>query len=156
MKLTIELVPSTSWFSNIRSEVSPYIWDIIRKEVYKKANYKCEVCGGKGAKWPAECHEIWEYDDTNHNQILTGLIALCPDCHRVKHIDHASTLGHEIFINATKHLAKVNNLDFEEAKKYIIESFEIYKQRSQYLWNLDLKYLEINYSTKLKEKSFEK
>lgn len=49
-----------------------------------------KVCGGRGEKWPVECHEMWQYDDKNHVQKLAGLIALCPDYHKVKHIGYAS------------------------------------------------------------------
>jgi len=82
MKLTIELVPSTAWYSNVRSNVSKEVWDIIRKKSYAKANYKCEVCGdvgtNQGVGHKVECHEIWHYDDDSHTQTLTGLISLCP------------------------------------------------------------------------------
>jgi len=61
--LTVELVPSSSWFSNVRSNVSKKTWDFLRKSTYKKANHRCEICGGRGDKWPVECHEVWDYDD---------------------------------------------------------------------------------------------
>ena len=70
MKLTIELVPQSSWGNNLRSEanLSKGQWDKLRKESYRKANYKCEICGEKGPKWPVECHEIWHYDDEKHTR----------------------------------------------------------------------------------------
>ena len=68
MKLTIELVPKTAWFSNLRSILARAAWDKLRKESYKNAAHKCEICGGYGKKHPVECHEIWEYDDKNHIQ----------------------------------------------------------------------------------------
>lgn len=43
MKLTIELVPSTAWYSNVRSNVTQAEWDVLRKECYKKAGYVCEI-----------------------------------------------------------------------------------------------------------------
>ena len=54
-RLTIELVPSTCWFSNVRSNISKQDWDRLRKETYKKANYRCEICGGVGRNHPVEC-----------------------------------------------------------------------------------------------------
>ena len=58
MKLTIELVPKTSWYSNVRSNVSRSQWDKLRKKCYLNADYKCEVCGDtgikQGFKWPVE------------------------------------------------------------------------------------------------------
>ena len=31
----------------------PKRWERIKRECYKKAQYKCEICGGKGPKWQA-------------------------------------------------------------------------------------------------------
>lgn len=85
-KLSVELIPMTSWYSNVRSNVTSKQWDIIRKDTYKKANYKCEICGGKGMTHSVECHEIWDYDEKTKLQKLVRFIALCPNCHKVKHI----------------------------------------------------------------------
>lgn len=136
MKLTIELVPSTAWYSNVRSNVTPQEWDVLRKECYKKAGYKCEVCGGKGPKHPVECHEIWDYNDESCTQTLKGLIALCPSCHEVKHIGLAQINGK--FNQALEHLAKVNGITVDEANLYVEASFEIWGKRSQKEWNLDI------------------
>jgi hypothetical protein len=46
--LTIELVPKTAWFTNLRSYLTSKEWDVVRKKCYKEANYCCEICGGKG------------------------------------------------------------------------------------------------------------
>jgi len=113
-KLTIELVPSTCWYSNVRDNVTKSEWDKIRKSTYKKANYLCEICGGKGHRWPVECHEIWEYDDENHTQTLKGLIALCPDCHKVKHFGLTSTRSEHELHHAINHLKNVNNFSKTE------------------------------------------
>ena len=66
-KLTIELVPQTSWYTNVRSNVSKEQWDVIRKKCYAQANNVCEICGdtgkNQGYKHNVECHEIWEYNE---------------------------------------------------------------------------------------------
>ncbi len=64
-KLSVELVPSSSWANNVRSLVSKKEWDSIRKKSYQDANYRCEICHGVGRKHPVECHEIWEYNDAS-------------------------------------------------------------------------------------------
>jgi hypothetical protein len=69
-KLTVELVPETSWYSNLRSELTEEQWDTVRRRCYVAADYRCEVCGGRGPKWPVECHEVWSYDDLEHVQTL--------------------------------------------------------------------------------------
>ena len=139
-KLTIELVPSTCWFTNLRSELSKQQWDTLRKATYRKANYRCEVCDGKGNKHPVECHEIWHYDDENYIQALKGLIALCPACHQVKHIGLAKLRGKGE--EAANHLKKVNGWNNLQAQQYILEAFQIWNERSKYQWQLDLTWLE--------------
>ena len=141
-KLTIELVPSTCWFTNLRSELSKSQWDQLRKATYRKANYRCEICGGKGDKHPVEAHEIWHYDDANLIQSLQGIIALCPACHQVKHIGLAQLRGKEE--EAANHLKKVNGWNKLQTQKYILEAFQIWNERSQYQWQLDLTWLEQN------------
>lgn len=138
MQLTIELVPETSWFSNLRSLLSPEDWDKIRKHCYKKADYKCEICGGIGPKHPVECHETWEY--IGETQKLIGLIALCPSCHEVKHIGLAGLNGRHD--EAVKHFCKVNNCSKVEAEKCISEAFELWQKRSQQDWTLDVRLLD--------------
>lgn len=140
MKLTIELVPSTAWYSNVRSNVSQAEWDVLRKDCYKKAGHNCEICGGRGPKHPVECHEIWSYDDDACTQTLDGLIALCPSCHQVKHIGLAQIQGN--YHKALAHLAKVNEISIEEAELYVEASFEIWSKRSQKEWKLDITFLE--------------
>ena len=140
MKLTIELVPSTAWFSNLRSILSSNDWDILRKETYKAAKYKCEICGGKGKKHPVECHERWSYNDKNHIQTLDGLIALCPKCHMVKHIGFAYLNGNGE--KAKEQLKKINKLQEYEANHYISKAFDIHNKRSQYEWTINLDYLK--------------
>ena len=142
MKLTIELVPKTAWYENLRSELSNDEWDKLRKETFKKANYTCEICGGTGPKWPVECHEIWDYDDENKTQTLKGLIALCPSCHEVKHIGLARVRGNEY--RALQHLERVNNITKSEAEKVMNEAFDVWNERSKHEWTLDLTWLEEN------------
>ena len=140
MKLTIELVPKSAWYSNVRSNVTAAEWDVLRKECYKKATYKCEECGGKGPKHPVECHEIWEYNDETFKQTLLGLIALCPDCHSTKHVGLAQIQGRfEVVLNQ---LMKVNEITKEEAEKYVSECFDVWQKRSQNNWELDITILE--------------
>jgi len=140
MILEIELVPKTSFFNNVRSIITDSQWDTIRRKCYKKANHICEICGGKGDKWPVECHEVWQYDDTNHIQKLIGFIALCPNCHKVKHYGYATiTNNAELVFN---YFIKINNINKEEAIKYIDNVFELWKLRSKYNWEVNIDFLD--------------
>ena len=140
MKLTIELVPASSWFNNVRAVLTRKQWDVLRKEVYSQAWDTCQICGGIGPKHPVECHEIWQYDEKKLVQKLTGMIALCPDCHMVKHIGLAQVQNKGD--KALKHLMKVNKLSKKDAEKYIEESFRIWADRSSKKWKLDISILE--------------
>lgn len=137
-KLTIELVPKTCWFANVRSEVSPAVWGVIKRKVYKKAQHRCEICNGKGSKWPVECHEVWKYKDGV--QKLVRMIALCPDCHEVKHFGFAQINGHAD--RALKKLMAVNGWDKTEATEYVEKAFQIWEKRSCKEWDLDVSHLK--------------
>lgn len=139
MKLEVELVPKTAWYSNVRSKVDRNTWDQIRRKCYRKANFICEICGGKGDQWPVECHERWHYDDENKKQTLEGLIALCPNCHKTKHAGRSIALGDREVV--LEQLMKVNDMTKSEAIEYIDEVFTVWRERSQHQWELDITYL---------------
>jgi hypothetical protein len=135
-RLTIELVPKTCWFSNVRKHLSRQDWDRIRLQVYERAGRLCEVCGGRGSAHPVDCHEIWEYDEAAGVQRLLGMIALCPACHEVKHIGLAGLKGRGDIARA--HLAKVNNWTSDVAAQYVQEAFAVWRKRSSRTWSLDV------------------
>jgi len=139
-KLEIELIPRTTFFTNVRSLVTPGEWDIIRKKCYSLAGYRCEICNGKGTKWPVECHEIWDYNYDTEVQKLIGLIALCPSCHEVKHIGLAKVKGR--YNIALKHLMSINNISKSEAEKQVTKAFSIWESRNQVQWKLDTSFLK--------------
>ena len=84
MKLTVELVPSTVWFSSLYRLMSRETWNSIRDGIIRENGRKCQICGETAGIM--NLHEIWEYDDVNHVQKLEGFILLCKMCHHVKHI----------------------------------------------------------------------
>jgi hypothetical protein len=138
LKLSIELVPSTSWYSNLRGKMEREEWDRLRRNVYKSYENKCGICGGKGL---LHCHEIWEYDDNKHVQTLKGFIALCVMCHHVKHIGLAGILaqrGELDFDKVIKHFMKVNECSREIFDTHYKEAFKIWEERSAYKWEIDL------------------
>tara|TARA_B100000073_G_scaffold346066_1_gene356574 strand:+ start:1313 stop:1780 length:468 start_codon:yes stop_codon:yes gene_type:complete len=143
MKLTVELVPQSSWGNNLRNEanIPKSEWDVLRKKCYKDAGYKCEICGGKGKRHPVECHERWSYDDQTKTQKLDGLIALCPTCHKAKH------LGRTLSVDKGKdrvllHMMKLNEMSVDDLESYIVEVFLMWEERSKHDWSLDLSWLD--------------
>jgi 5-methylcytosine-specific restriction endonuclease McrA len=157
LKLSIELIPASSWFDNVRSIKTPEQWKKIKTEVYKKAGYRCQICQGKGEKWPVECHEIWSYEDKlgskiddgpgerldgdeKSKQTLKGLIALCPNCHMVKHFGLAQIQGKGE--QAAAHFCRINKLPRDFLDLYLEISFEQWSKRSRQNWEVDISYLE--------------
>ena len=137
--LTIELVPKTSWYKNVRSNVPAAQWERLKKLTFSRAHNACEICGGRGEKWPVECHEVFAYDDERYIQTLVRLVALCPSCHEVKHIGLAGVRGNRR--RALAHLARVNHWSMEDANHYVEACFELWSRRSCHQWKLDLSYL---------------
>lgn len=138
--LTIELVPHTCWFSNVRDHVDRETWDRLSRRIYADVNRMCAVCGGRGPKWPVECHELWEYDDEARVQKLVGLTGLCPACHEVKHMGLASIRGRGV--EAREHLAHVNGWTTDQVSEYVTKAFRVWRGRSEREWTLDMTWLE--------------
>jgi UDP-N-acetylglucosamine transferase subunit ALG13 len=135
-KLYIDLVPSSSWYNNLRDILKKEEWDIIRKKAYKVAGNKCRICGGKGKKHPVEAHERWSYDENTKIQKLERVVALCPMCHLSSHYGFAQIKGKEKLVRT--HLMKINNWNEEYLDLHLEVAFEDYYRRSNYKWELDI------------------
>ncbi len=155
-KLTIELVPGTAWFSNLRSILPRRDWDSLRRPVYRFAGYRCEVCEGRGKRHPVEAHEVWMYDDKSHVQRLVRLIALCPACHEVKHIGLAGVRGRRR--EATAHLRAVNGWSNRKAAAYVRGAFRDWTERTKHEWAIEVDWdaLATRYGADLTRKGREK
>lgn len=144
MRLTIELVPKTCWYSNVRSEVTRKQWDIIRKTEYANAGHKCEICKdvgtNQGKRHKVECHEIWHYDDVTKIQELVGMIVLCPNCHTVKHPGLAAIQKRQHIV--ISQLMKINGMTRLEANQYVAEAFAEWEERSKHKWTLNIDHLK--------------
>ncbi len=138
LKLKAELVPRTSWYKNMRSELPSRVWDKIRKDVCAYQGHKCGICKAEGR---LNCHEIWEFDDLNHIQKLKGFIALCDLCHHVKHLGHASILAGQGKLDMKKvdeHFMRVNECDLKTFRIHALEAGAQYEERSKHEWRADL------------------
>jgi len=146
-RLTVELVPATCWWSNLRTLLPKREWDRIRHDIYAKAGNRCDICGGSGLRWPVECHERWRYDGATHIQYLDGLIALCPRCHQCKHLGHTQIIG--LLDVALDHLARVNGWDADTTDAYVSDAFAQWRERSEHKWTLDATTLADQYGIAL-------
>lgn len=138
LKLAIELVPETCWYSSLRKEMPRKRWDKFRKEIIERSGNKCEICGSEDK---LHCHEIWKYDDKFRLQFLMGFQTVCNMCHFVKHIGLAQNLAQQGLLDydaVVKHFIKVNKVngtDFETHRKH---AFEVWEKRSKVKWQTDL------------------
>ena len=147
-RLDVELVPRTCFFSNLRSNLKPKVWEDIRQRVILAADHHCEICGSSGGGYSLECHEIWQYDDETGVQSLIGLVALCKACHRAKHLALAREKGWEAA--ARHHIMRVNSWTHAQTHEYIEQVFTVFESRSQTEWDLNIDWL-IDYGVEIPE-----
>ena len=147
MKLPLELVPSSCWYSNVRSQVTPKTWDRLRGLVAATAGSRCTICGRAGSGHPVECHEVWGYDDERRIQRLEDLVALCPDCHLVKHFGRAMAQGRTRY--ALAWYAQVNGLAADQALADVMSALAVHSERSRHTWHLDVTLLSSRYGVLL-------
>src|SRR5258708_22360853 len=73
LKLTIELVPETCWYSNMRSALPRDEWDRLRRQVYADYGHRCGICGARGK---LHCHSA-------------GTMTTLPTCRRSRATSHS-------------------------------------------------------------------
>ncbi|MFI0219107.1 DUF5710 domain-containing protein [Streptomyces lydicus] len=140
--LFVDLVPSSCWFTNVRSCVAPRDWERLRRMITRRADMRCEACSAeedRDAKRWLEVHERWVYEDAARIQRLKRLICLCTDCHTVTHYGYAQVRGLEA--KAFAHLVKVTGMSRAEARRHIDMAFTLWDVRSATTWTLDLSIL---------------
>ncbi len=138
LRLTIELVPETCWYSNMRSALPRDEWDRLRRQVYADYGHRCGICGARGK---LHCHERWHYDDAAHVQTLQGYIALCAWCHHVKHIGLAELLaaqGKVDFARVVAHFQRVNGCDRATYERHHAAAVKLWRERSRHPWRTEL------------------
>ena len=104
LKLNIELLPKGAWGNDLSRTLSKKDWDILRNMCYERFNHKCSICGYKTEKLDA--HEVWDFNLKTKTQTLIDIIALCSECHGVKHFRNSQRLG--FGENAKRHFMYVN------------------------------------------------
>lgn len=149
--LYVDLVPKSTWYSNLRKVMTEDQWGRVRRFVYKRAGHVCEICGGTGPKWPVEAHERWVFE--SGVQKLVGVQALCPDCHQVTHYGLAEMQGYGE--KAIKHLMKVNGWKRKKAEKHIQKQFVLWNERSTQDWKLDISHIQDAFYRELTGKEVE-
>ncbi|MFB8761479.1 DUF5710 domain-containing protein [Nocardiopsis alba] len=140
--LFVDLVPTTCWFTNVRSCVSQQDWERLRRMVVNRAGQVCEICGAtadRSVNRRLEVHERWIFDQRSRTQILRRLICVCTPCHTVTHFGLAQVRG--VAGQALAHLIEVTGVSAEQAERHIRHAFAVWEDRSRLVWELDLSML---------------
>jgi hypothetical protein len=137
--LFVDLVPTSCWFTIVRSCVAPRDWERLRRMVTRRAAHTCEICRRREdrdkQRW-IEVHERWAYDPARRVQTLRRLICLCTDCHRVTHFGLANIKG--LTEAAFTHLKAMTGWSTQQAREHVDAAFAEWQQRSQTVWTLNL------------------
>lgn len=133
------MVPAPLWGRNLRSMLPQEHWDIVRRHAYEAAGKRCRICGGRGPEWPVEADEAWEYDDEKLTHTLKGVIALCPDCHHVRHWGKTAADGGEE--EAFAKLMAVNRWSRATAEEAVAFAYEQWERRSDRTWTSDFSWV---------------
>ncbi|MBQ9113518.1 MAG: HNH endonuclease [Clostridia bacterium] len=145
-KLDFEFVPEECWGYSLYHKLTRADWDKVRKDAYRRAGYKCRVCGAKGV---LEAHEKWRYDDEKALQKLEDVLALCHACHEVKHISLTYQRGRGM--DAMEHFMKVNGCSQMEYHEALEKANEKYFERNKVEgWTTDVSWLKDKFDITLK------
>jgi hypothetical protein len=140
--LFVDLIPSTCWFTNVRTCVSQKDWERLRRMITRRAGQQCEACGAGEDRtvnrW-LEAHERWAYDERTGVQALRRLICLCSSCHLVSHFGRANVTGRTD--EAFAHLRAVTGMDQGQAWSHVRAAEELWIERSRRVWELELSML---------------
>ena len=142
------MVPKTLWNVNLRYLLTDKKWQEVRRSEFNRIGksedgfYRCEICTAK--KTTLDCHEIWEYNDEEVIQTLTGLIMLCKKCHLIKHIGFATKLCNEGRMSMgalVNHFSLINVVHKSVFEKHFEEEYAKWTERSEKQWKQNLDYI---------------
>lgn len=140
-KLDFEFIPEESWKFNLRHILSAAAWDVVRKDAYARAGYKCRVCGRGNTR--LEAHEKWTFDETNGVQTLSDVLALCRDCHATVHYQRTALCeGKEGAARAQEHFMRVNGCSQSEFHEALARAEKRHERLNRTEgWRLNLEFL---------------
>jgi len=133
-----DMLPSSSWEANLRTVLTQAEWDRLRKFCYQSAGHTCIACGSRGEPH-VEAHEAWRVDEATNTQYLTGLLCLCPTCHKAKHLGYANRLG--LLPQVLARLQWLNDWSRETLSRELAAVEQRQKELSARKWRLDLSFL---------------
>lgn len=140
-KLFIQPVPRSNWGDNLAHMLPKKIWDTLRRAVYKRANFRCELCGD--VLKTLHCHESWFIDDKKFTQTLYSLISLCRECHNSIHWFRTegevkyNHLSPEYITELKEHFMKVNECTLKQLNSHLEWAMVKLHTRSKSKYSID-------------------
>ena len=163
-----DLIPTTSWFNNVRKCVARSSWDKLRRQVYERVDYRSECCNTDCKnRAPYEGDEFEETQITPAADELNGtaelnrwntvqleaherwsfdnesktqkLERLVALCHRCHTATHLGLADlRGLKQLALKHMMKVNKWNEEQLKRHNEEQTSLWRERNNIKWNLNI------------------
>ena len=131
LRLTMDPLPAGSRFATLARLLPPSQWDAIRRSAYRRAGYRCEVCGSQAR---LHCHEVWQCSPETGYQWLRGFQALCPLCHDTKHAVFARDPPRRAEV--LQHFARVNGTTLLEAEEHLRQAIRRQRELDQRQWTI--------------------
>lgn len=117
MILPIVLTPQSSWGLTLANKLKKEEWDKLRRRVYKRAGYKCEIC--HETQEALNCHEVWEINDRKRTQTLIRFVCLCQTCHDCVHFGRSvKAYGKDRVERLVLHIMRVNCISRRQFNSY--------------------------------------
>jgi hypothetical protein len=135
-----DLIPYSSWASNLSRLLTRSSWDRIRRPIIEASGHRCEICGAKESGKEIDCHEQWEYHEPifagkRGIQKLVGLWVMCADCHATMHLTRSNSGRGS---DALERLRRIGRMSEREVQAYRAFVFDRLDKRSKVNWVLDV------------------
>jgi hypothetical protein len=128
LRLQIQPLPNSTWGISLAHKLDTETWNFIRRECYKIAGYRCEICRAEGEM---NAHELWVYDDKKLLQIFNGVECCCVLCHNTHHFGRSSLVFNLPQIEELiRHWCRVNKLTFADFVRHRDEVFALSAMRA--------------------------
>ena len=153
LKLRVQPTPRNNWGDNLAHLLYKDIWDKLRREVYKKADYRCEICGTTQVVF--HCHENWGFNEAKRLHFLVSLQCLCPECHNTIHYYRTMAEARKgnyplkYLDELEEHFCWVNGVDKAEWLKHLNSKSYLMQIRNDRKYKIDYKQYSIENITRI-------
>lgn len=139
LRLSVEPIPAGSRRASLANLMPRGQWDRLRRSVYHKAHYRCQICGREGRLY---CHEIWQCNEKTSYQFLRGFEALCENCHNVRHLFFIWDSQHRARL--FRHFRTINRLTKEQGMQHLADAYRQQQEFNKRKWIVN--YGQYNFS----------